>query len=225
MDSAECYRTMRRRMTDLAASLSEEQAGTKVPACPAWTVRDTYAHLAGLAREVVDGTLTTRAVDHDTARQVEQRAGRGLAELCAEWDEVGPGAEELIAGPKGYRYHLMVQDLWSHEQDILGALGLPQARTDVTTEAIAALLVDMYARSWAKYELSPAVRLRTPSVERVIGVGEPAATLETTDFDLVRLLIGRRTAAEMKAAGWTGDVSGLLDRLHFFPVPENSLAE
>jgi hypothetical protein len=225
MDSAECYRTVRRRMTDLATGLSEEQAGTKVPALPAWTVRDTYAHLAGLCSELCDGTLVTRATDEDTARQVERRTGVGLAALCAEWDETGPGVEELLAGPKGYRYHLAVLDLWSHEQDILGALGLPQRRTDETTTTARELLVDLYARSWAKFELSPAIRLRTPAAERVIGVGEPAATLDTSDFELIRILIGRRTLAEMGAAGWAGDPSAVLERLHFFPVPDKSLAE
>jgi len=212
-------------MTELAAGLSAEQAATTVPACPAWTVRDTYAHVVGICAEVVERTLTGQATDQDTARQVEDRTGLGFAELCAEWDEAGPRAEELLAGPKGYRYHLMVQDLWNHEQDVLGALGLPQARTDETTGKICELLVEMYARGWAKYELTPAIRLRTPSVERVIGVGEPAATLDTTEFDLIRILIGRRTPEEMRAADWTGDPSAVLERLHFFPAPEQSLAE
>jgi hypothetical protein len=225
MDSAECYRTVRRRMTDLAAGLTAEQADIRVPALPAWTVRDTYAHLAGLCTELADGSLTTRATDEDTARQVERRAGVGLGGICAEWEKSGPGVEQMIDGPKGYRYHLSVLDVWSHEQDVLGALGLPQARTDETTTTACALLVDMYARSWAKYELSPAIRLRTPSTDRVIGVGEPAATLDCTEFDLVRILIGRRTLEEIGAADWTGDPTEVLDRLHFFPVPEQSLGE
>lgn len=214
-------------MTDLAAGLSEQQAGTPVPALPAWTVRDTYAHLAGVCREVLEGALATRATDEDTARQVEARAGRGLAELCAEWDEVGPGIEEHLAGAKGYRYHLMVQDAWNHEQDVLGALGLGQERTDETAAATSALLVEMYARGWAKFEVTPALRLRTPTLDRVIGVGEPAATLDTTDFELVRILIGRRTAEEMRGSGWTGaELSAeVISRLHYFPVPEKSLGE
>ena len=214
-------------MTELAAELSEEQTVTRVPALPAWTVRDTYAHLAGLSTEVLDGTLATRATDEDTARQVEHRAGLGLAALCAEWGEAGPGIEEFLAGPKGYRYHLMVQDLWNHEQDVLGALGLEQARADATTAAASELLLEMYARAWAKFELSPAIRVRTASADRVIGVGEPAVTLDTTDFELVRMLIGRRTAAEMRAAGWSGGEPSaeVLERLHFFPVPEHPLGE
>lgn len=214
-------------MTELAAGLSEQQAGTRVPALPAWTVRDTYAHLAGVCREVHEGTLTGRATDEDTARQVGARAGRGLAELCAEWDEVGPGIEESLAGPKGYRYHLMVQDAWNHEQDVLGALGMAQARDDDTTATTAALLVEMYARAWAKYGLSPALRLRTATLDRVIGAGEAAGVLDTTDFELVRILIGRRTLAEIGAAGWSGaePAAETLDRLHFFPVPDNSLGE
>lgn len=225
MDSAECYRTVRERMTGLARTLTEEQASTPVPALPAWTVRDTFAHLAGVCVEVIDGSLTGRATDEDTARQVEQRAGRSLSELCDEWAETGPRIEGLLAGPKGYRYHLMVEDVWHHEQDVLAALGLPQRRIDETTSVTCAILVDMYARAWAKYALGPAVRLSSPAGDRVIGVGEPVAALETTDFELARLLIGRRTLQEIRAAGWTGDPTAVLDRLHFFDVPAAALGE
>jgi uncharacterized protein (TIGR03083 family) len=225
MDTAECYRTVRARMGELAATLSEEQAGGPVPALPAWNVLDTYAHLAGLCSEVVDGVVAGPASDDDTARQVSDREGRGLAEVCREWAARSGEIDPLIAGPKGYRYHLLVQDAWNHEQDVLGALGLPQAREDATTRVVATAFMDVYERSWRKFEFSPAVRVVTPSGDWTIGVGEPIATLETNDFDLVRMLIGRRTLDEMAAMGWTGDPGPVLDRLHFFTPPVRSLGE
>ena len=225
MDTAECYRAVRARMTELAATLSEERADTAVPALPAWTVLDTYAHLAGLCAEVVDGVVTGPATDEDTARQVDDRKGRGLAEVCAEWAGRAAEIDPLIGGPKGYRYHLLVQDAWNHEQDVLGALGLPQAREDETTSVVAAAMMDLYVRSWRKFGLGPAVRVETSGGRWTIGVGEPVARLETNDFDLVRMLIGRRTLSEMAAMGWTGDPGPLLDRLHFFAPPVGSLGE
>lgn len=214
-------------MTELAAGLSEQQLATRVPALPAWTVRDTYAHLAGVAAEVLDGTLTRPPLDAATARQVADRAERGIAEVCAEWDEVGAGIEKGLAGEKGHRYYLLVQDAWNHEQDILGALGMPQKHDDPTTAVACAVLVDVYARAWEKFGLGPAVRLRTPSFERVIGAGEPTATLQTTDFELLRMLIGRRTREEMREAGWDEGAppDEVLERLHSFPVPEKALGE
>lgn len=225
MDGAECYRTVRDRMIELAAELTDEQARTPVPALPAWTVRDTYAHLAGVCVEALDGTLTGTATDEDTARQLRARTGRSLAELCDEWSEAGSLIQERLAGPKGYRYDLLVQDAWNHEQDVLGALGLEQRRGCPTTRTTAGILVSRYERGWAKHGLSPAVRLKTASDEWVIGVGEPVAELRTDDFELARILIGRRTLEEIRAEDWSGDPSEVVDLLHVFKVPEASLGE
>jgi uncharacterized protein (TIGR03083 family) len=225
MDTAECYRIVRTRMIEFAAGLTEEQAAKPVPALPAWTVRDTYGHLAGVCTEVVDGTLTGRATDDDTARQVADRAARNLAEVCMEWTARAPELEDLLSGEKGYRYNLMTFDAWNHEQDVFGALGLPQFRDCPTTPVVAAMLTDMFARGWRKGELSPAVRLVTPTMDTVIGIGDPIATLHTTDFDLIRMLSGRRTLAEMAAMPWTGDPTEALDRLHLFTPPAEELGE
>lgn len=225
MDLSECYRTVRARMTEFAAGLSDEQAATPVPALPLWSVRDTYAHLAGVCAEVLDGTLTGRATDADTARQVADRADRGLARLCEEWAERAPQLEEQLAGPYGYRYNLMVFDAWNHEQDVAGALGTPQFREDPTTSLVAAMLTDMFARGWRKAGLSPAVRLVSPAADTVIGVGEPIATVRASDFELIRMLSGRRTLSEMAALAWTGDPAPVLDRLHLFTPPEKELGE
>jgi uncharacterized protein (TIGR03083 family) len=224
-DGAECYRTVRGRMTEVAAALTDAQANIKVPALPAWTVRDTYAHLAGLCSEVLDGTLTGRATDEDTARQVEARTDRNMAELCAEWNNAMPQIDERLAGPQGHRYNLMVQDAWHHEQDVLGALGLAQQREDTTARTTARILADLYAYGWTKRSVSPSVRIRTASGEWLLGVGDPIAQLDTDDFELARILIGRRTLEEIGDAGWTGDPSGVLDLLHVLPVPANSLGE
>jgi uncharacterized protein (TIGR03083 family) len=225
MDTAECYRTVRTRMTESAAGLTGEQTATPVPALPAWTVRDTYAHLAGVCAEVLDGKLAGRATDDDTARQVAERADRGLAELCEEWADRGPELEERLAGEKGYRFNLMVFDAWNHEQDVLGALRLPQFRECPTTPVVAATLTDLLIRAWRKVELAPAVRALTPTGDWVIGVGEPVATLRTNDFELVRMLSGRRTLSEMAALDWTGDPGEALDRLHLFTPPAKELGE
>ena len=225
MDTAECYRVVRTRMIEFAAGLTEEQAATTVPALPAWTVRDAYGHLAGVCTEVVDRVLVGRATDEDTARQVADRADRSLAQVCEEWTARAPEMEAMLAGEKGYRYNLMAFDAWNHEQDVLGALGLPQFRECPTTPAIAAMLTDLYARGWRKAELKPAVHLVTPTDDTVIGVGEPIATLNTNEFDLVRMLSGRRTLEEMAALGWTGDPSEVLDRLHLFTPPAKALGE
>ena len=49
------YRTARLRAAAWARGLTPEQAATPVPALPGWSVKDTFAHLAGLAADVVAG--------------------------------------------------------------------------------------------------------------------------------------------------------------------------
>ena len=57
MELATLYAETRGRLLDLAASTDDERACTPVPALPGWTVKDAYAHLAGLCADMLDGRL------------------------------------------------------------------------------------------------------------------------------------------------------------------------
>lgn len=225
MDVAEAYRTVRARLIDLAAQLTDEQAATAVPALPAWTVRQTYAHVTGVCAEVIAGELRGRATDEDTARQVGQRAQHTLAELTAEWEALAPKIDPLMSGPDGIRYGLMAADVWNHEQDIRGALGLPVARQEEACSGVAAFIAALFDRQWRTLELEPTVHFSTADGgEWRIGAGEPAVTLRTTDFEFNRMLTGRRSRAQMQALDWAGGVEPPIDRLHLFDLPEIDLA-
>lgn len=225
MDTAEAYRTVRARLIGLAAQLTDEQAAAAVPALPAWTVRDTYAHLAGVCAEVAGGFLRSRATDEDTARQVEQRKDRTLPELTAEWAALAPDIDALMSGPDGIRYGLMAADVWNHEQDIHGALGLPVLRQDAVCTGIAAFVAGLFDHQWRKHGLGPAVAFHTEEGGAwQIGEGDPAVGLRTTDYEFNRLLTGRRSRAQILALDWTGDVEPLIDRLHLFDLPLIDLA-
>ncbi|MFD0633984.1 maleylpyruvate isomerase N-terminal domain-containing protein [Catenulispora yoronensis] len=94
------YGVIRAELTELADTLSEEQIATPVPALPGWSVRDTYAHLAGVAADIVRGQVGD---PHDvgwTAGHVAARKDRSLAEICREWGVEGPRAEELLDAPE-----------------------------------------------------------------------------------------------------------------------------
>ncbi len=41
--------------------------------------------------------------------------------------------------------------------------------------------------------------------ERVLGEGDPAATVTADRFELVRMFGGRRSRAQILAASWSGD--------------------
>ena len=225
MDTAEAYRTVRARLLELAAQLDDDQAAAAVPALPAWTVRDTYAHMAGLSTEVARGELRRRATDEDTARQVEQRAGRTLKELAAEWGRVAPDIDALMSGPNAIAFGLMAADVWSHEMDIRGALDLPVERQDAVCTGIAAYIAGMLDHHWRKHDVTPAVHFSTvEGGQWRIGAGEPALILRTTDYEFNRILIGRRSRAQLLALDWTGDVEPYIDRLHLFDLPLIDLA-
>lgn len=49
------YRAARLRMAALAANLDAETASRVVAACPAWTVRDLFSHVTGIAVDLSQG--------------------------------------------------------------------------------------------------------------------------------------------------------------------------
>ena len=56
----ELYRNVRIRVTELAATLTDEQLATRVPGTPEWTGRQLVAHLAGVAADMAPATSTAR---------------------------------------------------------------------------------------------------------------------------------------------------------------------
>ena len=52
---ADTYAEGRERLLQLAAELSDAEAATRSTACPEWSVKDIYAHLAGIATDILAG--------------------------------------------------------------------------------------------------------------------------------------------------------------------------
>ena len=115
-------------------------------------------------------------------------------------------------------------DQWTHEQDVRGTLGRPGARDIPIVGWIVARLLGLMGDGWAEKGL-PTVRIVGSSVDSVLGDGAPALTLQTSDFELARALIGRRSRDEYLNMGWDGDASVVVDRLHVFPLALQDLAE
>lgn len=81
MDPGELYAAGRQRVCELVGGLSENEAATPVPACPAWTVRDVLAHLAGVSADIVTGNLEGVTTEPWTQAQVDARRGASIAAL------------------------------------------------------------------------------------------------------------------------------------------------
>jgi len=218
------YRVLRTRLLDLAATLTPDQQTTDVPALPAWTVRDTYAHLAGISADIVAAKVGDPFDTAWTAGHVADRRERTLSEICDEWSTTAPATETILDDPAGRRAVFAVIDVFHHTHDIHGALGIAGARDTPETVFVATLMTKLKNPAWTKAG-HPPIRLTTGSGSWQLGepAAEPAAALTTTDYELTRILIGRRSRTQMLAAGWDGDPEPIVDLLPVYQAPVTDL--
>src|SRR5437660_4394884 len=127
-DVAALYAEGRARVTALVSGLSDEDAKAPVPTCPAWSVHDVVAHLAGTCADILSGNFGGLASDEWTAAQVDARRDRPVHEVLAEWNEVAPQVEAFANNFPGRAGDQWVTDQTTHEHDIRLALGRPGAR-------------------------------------------------------------------------------------------------
>jgi uncharacterized protein (TIGR03083 family) len=215
MDFAATYREGRERMLELARDIDPDDATRPVPACPEWTVKDVYAHQAGVCADILGGRIDGVATDPWTARQVAERADRSLKEICAEWEQQGREFDVLLGAIGEAMDPRLVIDQWTHEQDVRGALGRPGSR-DLPVVGYAVGAVMELRASSASDPDAPPIRLVTQSGEWALGTGEPRVTLRTSDFELMRVTMGRRTREQMAALDWDGDPGPAIDNLYVF---------
>ena len=69
-DLGRLYHDTRERLVALLSELDEAALAARVPACPAWPVRDVVAHLCAVYQDVLTGRLTRINTEPETAAQV-----------------------------------------------------------------------------------------------------------------------------------------------------------
>ncbi len=218
---------------------------TPVPATPAWRVRDVIAHVTGLAASGADGTLPGdlklleqfRDPDVVSARdafadgQVDRRQGRPPAQIVAEWDAAEPmlldrmrrdvpGVDPL---PPAFDA-VLVTDLCVHADDVMAAIGVPPDRARAAT----AIAFASYAFG-VDYRLRaldlPALGFRYDGEERTVGEGPARATVTASRWELLRVVAGRRSRAQIAALEWTGDPEPYLGLLPAYGERTDDLVE
>lgn len=221
MDSARIYENCQGRLLDLAATLDQSQLATVVPACPDWTVQQVYAHLAGLAADVASADVTPPADDEVTARQVADRADLDIGAICAQWRDAAPALLELLRTQRRRRYSLPALDVWHHENDIRGALGLDAQTEDA--DQLADFPLGGLVKGWPAQ--APPVRVAATDTGQEWNLGENAAlTLSGTAFELARAVTGRRSVNQILAMDWTGgDPAPVAPFLPTLPAPGTDL--
>ncbi len=204
---ATIYLETRQRIDDLVRPLGPEELARPVDTCPGWTVHDVVSHLAGTVDWALAGRLQGPPNDEETAAQVAERAETPTRALLDHWAEVAPGFAEVAAAADIWPAAI---DVVTHEHDIRHGLRQPGARD---TDAVATL-ADLLVGGWKP---SRPVEVVTERSSTTRGTGdEPALVLRTTDFEIMRVRLGRRNRRQLAGLDWSGDPGAVLDELVVF---------
>ncbi|MFD0199783.1 MULTISPECIES: maleylpyruvate isomerase family mycothiol-dependent enzyme [Saccharothrix] len=218
MSNAVTYDAARRRIISLATGGDPD---APVEACPGWTVRDVVAHLAGGLGDCTEQRFDGVEDGSWGERHVSDRRGRSLGDLLVEWERNFQVAEGLFDSPLGA---VLIAEIVSHEHDIRTALGRPGERDNVAVRAaLTRPLQELDKRLRAGH--LPALRITLEHGDRVLGEGDPAGTLRTSSFELLRVLGGRRNEDQVRGLDWDTDPGPWLPVLSLFGRRETALAE
>jgi uncharacterized protein (TIGR03083 family) len=221
---ADAYAEALTRFGKLVSDLTDEQLEYPVPACPDWSVRDLFSHVAGVAADAVAGNIGAAGEPEWTAAHVADRRERSVAELVAELEDAGSEVEGALDALHPAIAGLFVGDVVTHEQDARGALKRPGGRD---SEALL-LALDTYVRFFGrriKEHSLPALNVFSAGSAWNVGLGDPVGDLRAEPFALIRGLTGRRTASEIRGLAWSVDPDPYIEVFSMYGRPEASLGE
>lgn len=226
MDVWEIYSTCRARLLDVAPTLSLDQLSAPLPATPPWVVLDGYRHLAGVCTDILDGAMEGAGSPEWTAVQLASRQDRTIQQVCAEWGERGPQLDARVA-EAGEGMAFVAFDAWTHGQDVRAAIGGDAIRSEELVTALASIAIATFGRRYSAAG-APALRVVVDGVQHPLGEGgsDSGLTLNTTAYELLRIIFGRRSRDQIEAAGWSGgDPALAIDAIHLFDCPVLAVAD
>jgi uncharacterized protein (TIGR03083 family) len=213
---AATYLAAHQRIDHLVRPLGPDELSRAVPACPGWTVHSVVSHLAATPEWAAAGRLRGLPSDEDTAAQVAELADVPTAEVLDRWATSAPGFAELAAAADIWPAAI---DAVTHEHDIRHGLGRPGDRDTESVTTLAGLLLDWWSPSRAVEVVTPG---RT--VRRGPDDGD-ALRWTSTDFEVLRVRLGRRSRAQLAALDWSSDPGAVLDELTVFPPSDADIDE
>ena len=212
------YRAVRLRIADLVRAAGPSGWATPVAACPAWTVHDLLAHLAGLTDDALNDNMAGAPGEAWTAAQVARRAAVPTLDGLHEWEANAPRFEALpLPFPP-------VADIVTHEQDLRTALGRPGQRESAAIGYILPRTAEFAAGHLAERH-GLAVRVTAGAHESTAGTGPSSIMLTITPYELVRAVFGRRSTAQLRALPWSGPVEPEVDAMCVFGPRDADLLE
>lgn len=221
-DFPKIYGDIRSGLLDLAADLTDAEWATLAPATPEWTVKDLYAHLTGVATDILAGNFMFPGTDEWTAKQVGDRADDTPEQVCEEWSAIGPELEDLL-DRQGAAFSATVIDVWHHDQDARNAIGRHANR------AGDGMLLSLRSGNLMGPKIKdaglPTLRVTTESYDRVFGEGTPVVAVMGDPYELARAFMGRRSFDQIRDFDWTGDPDPYLPHFSVFPPRADALDE
>ena len=222
------YARVRASLIDLAASITDAQANTIVPASPEWTIRDVFAHLAGSNADVLAGRLEGVTTDPWTQRQVEERSDLSLFEIASEWSSHAPAIDALLEQLGDAMDVRLYIDQWTHAQDIAAALGHPLERDPQFVTWLGQISASTMVARAAKRAPGPISIAHGGVTTGDIGDADVWAELTTDDFTLGRVLVGRRSAAQLNKLDWRtegAEPSDWFSSMVVFSISDDDIAD
>jgi uncharacterized protein (TIGR03083 family) len=243
-DLTAAYLETYEHIVPILRGLREEQLATKVPFSPEWSVLDVAAHMASEAHALVAEDLPEALFFLEEARrderaatinawnaaQLDRRRRLSLFEILDEWQADVPALLEAFRGERSFasplpgQDYVAVVDLAMHSQDIRNLVGQPGDRESAgvglalpSFGLIAATRIDEVGLS--------ALELRYDGKTRVLGSGEPGASITADRYELVRALANRRSTAQIRAYDWTGDPEPYLAIIPAYQPRDDDIVE
>ena len=180
------YIDLRIRLIDLLGSLPDEIGERVVPHCPAWTVGDLAAHIVGTPEDIVAGRMEGVTTDAWTQAQVDRHRGESPAVLARSFSDTAAAFDPVLPHIPSPVNSQLVMDAVTHEHDLRHAVGRIDARESSAVVVGLGWLLDMADR-------------RQP------GLANELLASGASRFDLLRVLTGRRSPAQIAALGLDTD--------------------
>jgi hypothetical protein len=176
-----------------------------------------------------DATDPVRAkrLNDATEEEVVLRRDHTLEQVLVEWHDALPRALRVLSGEEPLpptsaptTKFAVVGDIALHLQDARGALGVTGDRTFAAASIAYESWLMLLAVRLPAAGL-PALRIR----DRVIGTGEPEASIQAEWYEVLRALSGRRSRDQMRAMFVDGDPERYVALLTTFEPPAVAILE
>jgi len=224
----DAYASERATLIELGRSLTEAEGAVMSDACPAWSIKDIYAHLAGISADILAGNTEGAATEPWADAQVAARAERSLREVLDEWETAGTEVSSVmeVAGD-AFPFQLFI-DQWTHGWDIRAALG-DRAAATADMSSWEHFLDVLFGTSEEQIDddLS-ALTVTVGAASFTLGSGASVGELQLDLFEYARIAMGRRSAAQLAALPWpcgVAETQPYIDELVFWSVNGNDVVE